>query len=65
MWLSRFAQWNHTPVEEQAYDEAWVAMLQVTPTLLPSQELVPAGCNMVDIGAQGGDTALPLAVAAR
>ena len=30
-----------------------------------SQELLPEPCNIVDIGAHGGDTTLPLALVAR
>ena len=53
----RFAQWNHTGEKEaKEFQGHWVTMLQ---------QLLPHNCNIVDIGAHGGDTTLPLAVVAR
>ena len=54
--VPRFAQWNHSNEVDKQYLTDWVDMLEV---------LLETGCNIVDIGAHGGDTTLPLAVAAR
>jgi len=54
----RFAQWNHTgETVPKQFQDSWVALLK---------ELLPyKSCNIVDIGAHGGDTTLPLALVAR
>jgi len=53
----RFAQWNHTGEKvPKEFQHSWVALLK---------ELLPEPCNIVDIGAHGGDTSIPLALVAR
>lgn len=52
----RFAQWNHPSEADKSYLTSWVDLLHT---------LLPPSCNIVDVGAHGGDTALPLAVASR
>ena len=70
----RFAQWNHSgETEPKQFQHSWVALLKVIlafsrflKTLKSvSQELLLESCNIVDIGAHGGDTTLPLALVAR
>jgi FkbM family methyltransferase len=51
-----FAQWEHPSELDKAWPAAWTALLET---------LLAPGCNVVDIGAHGGDTSIPLAVASR
>ena len=52
----KFAQWNHPSELPKEFLQTWVDMLE---------QLLPAKCNIVDIGAHAGDTTLPLAKVAR
>jgi len=53
---SYFAQWEHPSEADKNWPKEWFNLLE---------HLVSPGCNIVDIGAHGGDTTIPLAVASR
>ena len=51
----KFANWKYDGIKKK-FDEKWLELLN---------KVLDPGCNMVDIGANTGDTPLVMAVAAR
>lgn len=52
----RFAQWEHPSEADKEFPSSWVSLLKA---------IIPGGpCNIIDVGAHGGDTSVPLAVVA-